>query len=305
MLIGRFILPFTLVLTLTLGCDNAGDSQPPAETGGAQVSSATTAPNPEPVDAVGLPTGGDAARSGDIPDSLRGKVKKTADAGGYTYLLVATSRGEVWAAAEQFTVQIGDEVELTGLMPMHNFRSPTLGRTFEEIQFVSRARVLGDQTSADSSRKPHEPSMTRMPPGHPPIGASAAHARAGSATPPIAGEIEPLPDGLTVAALFNQKAALSGKRVKFRGRVVKANRAIMNKNWLHIQDGSGTAGSNDITVTSAADFAAPGSLVIVEGVLRLDRDFGAGYVYDLIVEDAGVAVEPLGADDKPDQADPG
>ncbi len=212
---------------------------------------------------------------------LRGTVKETMVSGGYTYILLTTEKGEVWAAARQLTVAVGDEVELGGMMPMRDFKSKTLNRTFEEIQFVSSARVIRGSPTAKPATIPP---AGAMPAGHPPI--------AGTPTAQKAGEIQKLSDGVTVAELFSRKADLGGKLVKFRGRVVKANRGILGKNWLHIQDGTGEPGSNDITVTSAEDFAAVGSIVVIEGTLGLDRDFGAGYAYAVIVEQAKLTIEP-------------
>ncbi len=220
-----------------------------------------------------------------LKDPLRGTVKETMTSGGYTYVLLATEQGEVWAAARQLTVAVGDEVEVAGLMPMRNFKSPTLDRIFEEIQFVSRARLVrGGATGQPGT----QPEAGGMPAGHPPV--------TGAPNSQKPGEIQKLPGGVTVAELFSRKADLNGKVVKFRGRVVKANRGILGKNWLHIQDGTGGPGSNDIAVTSADGFAAPGSVVVIEGTLGLDRDFGAGYTYAVIVEQAKVTVEPPKAD---------
>jgi hypothetical protein len=78
--------------------------------------------------------------------------------------------------------------------------------------------------------------------------------------------------------------------VKVRGKVVKYNSGIMGKNWLHIQDGSGAAGSNDLTVTTSANTKV-GDTVLVAGVLSANKDFGSGYKYALIVQDAKVTVE--------------
>lgn len=92
----------------------------------------------------------------------------------------------------------------------------------------------------------------------------------------------------TVEALNVEKAQLSGKQVQFKGKVVKVNNAIMGKNFLHIQDGTGAKGTNDVTVTSAQT-AAMGEEVVVTGKVTLDRDFGAGYTYPLIIEDASIS----------------
>lgn len=94
-------------------------------------------------------------------------------------------------------------------------------------------------------------------------------------------------DGQTVAEIVTGKAKFAGKPIAVRARVVKFNGGILGKNWLHIRDGSGGEGTNDLTVTTSAA-AKVGDLVLVTGVLAVDRDFGGGYKYGVIVEDAKV-----------------
>ena len=64
----------------------------------------------------------------------------------------------------------------------------------------------------------------------------------------------------------------------------------MGRNWIHIQDGSGSEGSNDLTVTTE-DMAKIGDLVVIRGTLKTDQDFGHGYSYDLLIEQAKVDIE--------------
>ena len=123
-----------------------------------------------------------------------------------------------------------------------------------------------------------------LPKGHPPIGGAAAK-------PAIDFSGIQKPDGgTTVAEIVTGRAGLSGKEVAVSGKVVKYNSGVMNKNWLHIRDGSGSAGSNDLTITTDAT-AKVGDTVLVKGKVATDRDFGAGYKYGVIIEDAQVAVE--------------
>jgi hypothetical protein len=96
--------------------------------------------------------------------------------------------------------------------------------------------------------------------------------------------------GKTIADLYAASAQLGGKSVKVRGKVVKYNANILGKNWLHLQDGTGSAGSNDLLVTTSAE-AKRGDTVLIEGQVALNKDFGAGYKYNLLVEDAKVTVE--------------
>jgi hypothetical protein len=98
------------------------------------------------------------------------------------------------------------------------------------------------------------------------------------------------PVATTVADIYKEKAALSGKEVTLHGKVVKANNQIMDRNWIHLRDGTGDAadGSNDITITSQ-DTAEPGDEITATGTLGVDVDFGSGYKYPLIVEKATIA----------------
>jgi hypothetical protein len=96
-----------------------------------------------------------------------------------------------------------------------------------------------------------------------------------------------LPEQKTVAALYAEKAKLGGHQVQLRGKIVKVNNAIMNRNFLHLQDGTGEEGSNDLTVTSQ-DTAEVGDEVVVTGTLTVDKDFGAGYTYPVLLEQASV-----------------
>jgi len=98
--------------------------------------------------------------------------------------------------------------------------------------------------------------------------------------------------GKTIGEIYAEKAALAGKQVVLRAKVVKFNTQIMGKNWLHVRDGSGDAaqGTHDLTVTTDAA-AKIGDTVLVSGKLHLDRDFGFGYKYDALIEGAKVTVE--------------
>ena len=136
--------------------------------------------------------------------------------------------------------------------------------------------------------------------------APAPAAPAGSAAPMSAEQPHPMPtaevadvdlsgiekaaDGVTVAELFANKDELAGQPVTLRGKVVKVNAGIMGTNWLHVRDGSGAEGSNNITITTG-QMADVGDVVLVTGVLTVNKDFGMGYQYDAIIENAELMVE--------------
>lgn len=94
----------------------------------------------------------------------------------------------------------------------------------------------------------------------------------------------------SVEDLFAKTAELGGKTVTIKGKVVKFSAGIMGKNWIHIQDGSGGPGTNDITVTTDAVVAVE-STATVTGTLSTNKDFGYGYKYAVIIEDAVVSTD--------------
>jgi len=220
--------------------------------------------------------------------TFTGKVLETMNAATYTYVLVDTGKATNWAAAQQFAVKVGDTVTIKDGMPMPNYHSKTLNRDFSVVYFTGRASVAGAPTDGSELPAGHPAiggasGMTNLPAGHPPIGAAA------QPSVDFSGITVPK-NGKTVAEILKNSAKLKGKTVTLRGKVVKYNGGIMGKNWLHVRDGSGEDGSNDLTVTTDLD-AKVGDTVLVKGEVAIDRDFGAGYKYAVIIEDAEVAVE--------------
>jgi len=104
----------------------------------------------------------------------------------------------------------------------------------------------------------------------------------------VAADVKPT----SVAVLYQTKAKLAGQTVSAHGKVVKVNNGIMDRNWIHVQDGTGTgdAKTNDLVVTSKQT-AAVGDEVTITGVAALDRDFGGGYNYPLLIENATITVK--------------
>ncbi|MFI5312223.1 MAG: nucleotide-binding protein [Gemmatimonadales bacterium] len=213
-------------------------------------------------------------------EGLTGPVLEHLSASPYVYLRVKTSKGEVWAAVPEAKIENGAQVTVFNPMLMTKFESKSLKRTFDEVYF-------GTLTPADAA--------AGAPAGAAGAPAGAAGANPHTGTPPTVavdvGKVDKATgaDARTVAEVWAQKASLVGKTVTVRGTVVKYNDNVMGKNWIHLQDGSGDAkqGTNDITVTSM-DAAARGQTITITGTVRLNRDFGAGYSYAAIIEDAKV-----------------
>ncbi len=94
-------------------------------------------------------------------------------------------------------------------------------------------------------------------------------------------------NGYTVEEIFSQREELNGKTVAIQGKVVKFSPMIMGVNWIHLQDGTGDplTNSHDLVITTSEE-VANGDVITVEGVLAANKDFGAGYKYEAIVEKA-------------------
>jgi len=215
-----------------------------------------------------------------------GKVTETMNAAGYTYVQVDTGNEKFWAAAPETAVKVGDSVAVPEGMPMPDYESKTLNRKFDLVYFVPSLLVNG----ADPAAAPGA-----MPPGHPPMPGTSAEMPGANGAPKVTAPADIDLKGIkkadqTVAEVFAQKTALAGKAVTVRGKVVKFSPEIMGTNWLHIQDGSGQAGANDLTVTTKSA-AKVGDTVVVSGKLTVAKDFGYGYQYDVIIENAEVTKE--------------
>lgn len=219
--------------------------------------------------------------------SLSGTVREQIPVGPYVYLRLETANGEEWAAVNEAPVQVGEPVTVYNVMMMEQFASETLKRTFARIYFGSTNPNAGAGTSGQAPSAGAAMGGAAMPAP----GASGASPGTPAAATANVGTIARAAgaNARTIGELFAQQATLSGKPVSVRGVVVKYNPGVMGKNWIHLQDGSGDAArsTHDLTVTSN-ETAALGDTVTVTGTVRTNKDFGAGYVYPLVVEEAKV-----------------
>jgi len=206
-----------------------------------------------------------------------GKVAETMNSGGYTYILLQTKAKMFWVAIPEGKVTVGQEIVLAPGFEMIDFQSKSLNRTFETIIF-SEGLISQGGSAAGQHGSAHGNADTQKNT----LGSKGAEPapKANIKTEKAAGE-----NAYTVAELFGKRTELDNKDIILRGEVVKVTAQIMNKNWLHIQDGTGDpqTGTNDIVVTTM-DLPSVGDIVTVKGVLFSDKDFGSGYRYDAIVE---------------------
>ncbi len=234
--------------------------------------------------------GAGAATTSAPAGALAGPVLQKLDAPPYSYLQIKTTQGETWAAVPQTNVAKGAMVRVHNPMLMTKFESKSLKRTFDEVYFGTLTPDGSDASVNGAGAAP--PMGAAGGPGAMPPGTNP---HTGVALPPSepvkVGKVEKAtgPDAYTIAEAWAKKDALAGKTVTIRGIVVKYNAQVMGKNWLHLQDGSGDEAKrdNDITVTTM-DNVTKGQTVTVRGTVKTSKDFGAGYKYAIIVEEAKV-----------------
>ena len=205
-----------------------------------------------------------------VPSSaptLKGEVLEIKQVPNYTYLRLKTADGESWAAISTAKLAVGTEVSIQNAELMDNFKSTVLNRVFPRIYFGSLA--AGPGTTAAQVASPH-------------AGLSQAETPNNVIVAKAQG-----PLARTVAEVIKQSSTLKDRPVLLHARVVKYNAAVMGKNWIHLRDGSGSAtdATNDLLVTTQ-DQAKLGDVVLVKGFVRKDKDFGSGYAYKVLVEDA-------------------
>ncbi|MBZ0179855.1 MAG: GW dipeptide domain-containing protein [Melioribacteraceae bacterium] len=194
----------------------------------------------------------------------------------YTYLNVEENENTYWIAVPRLDIKEGENVYFSRFMEMKNFESSALKKTFESVLFVE-----------DISFSPHLGNQSGMVMGD--QSAETMHGR--NVVSQVTNvEVQPLSDGKTISEIYEKGAELKGQKVKVRAKVTKFNRSIMDRNWVHLQDGTNFNGKFDLLATTL-DETQVGAVVIVEGIVDKDVDFGAGYKYDIMLKDAKVTVE--------------
>jgi hypothetical protein len=200
-----------------------------------------------------------------------GTVVESMESGGYVYIRLEDGR---WIAANTFAVSAGDRIQYSGAMEMNNFYSRSLDRTFESILFVSEAGPVGSGEAAT-------PAMPME--GH--GGMDMQMQKPVAVQAPAAGEIAPLADGKTVAAIFAESGQLQGQVVSLNAKVIKISKNVMGKNWVTLQDGTGSEPDDRILATTQEEVVA-GDVVTVKGAVKTDVDLGYGYQYKVLLEEA-------------------
>jgi len=205
---------------------------------------------------------------GNIPEgNHKVLIQEVLQAKEYSYLRVKEADKSSWIAVVKSDFEEGETYYYVEGLPMQNFKSKDLDRTFEQVLFVniiSKKPIL--------RKKQDETAMH----GHSSTQKSVANETI---------KITPAKNGITIAQLFSEKEKYADKTVSVKGIVVKYNQQIMGRNWVHIQDGTKHDSEHELTITTY-DEAAVGDTLIFEGKITLNKDFGSGYFFNLIMEQA-------------------
>jgi len=201
------------------------------------------------------------------------KVAEVLQTNEYTYLRVTENGTELWLATPKLQASAGETYYYEGGLQMTDFTSKELNRTFKAVLF------LDNLSKSPGMVKKEIPSI------FPQCSMSASNSATNSNTVKQEIKIDHVPGEITISELFSKKDSYAGKTVKIKGQVTKFNPAIMNKNWIHLQDGTEADGKFDLTVTSDIEVSVE-DVVTLEGVIALNKDFGFGYFYEVLMEDA-------------------
>jgi hypothetical protein len=209
-----------------------------------------------------------------IPGMHEVKVDSVTQTSQYTYLKVSENGASDWIAVTAMDAKVGETYYYTKALEMSNFKSKELNRVFATVYFVE-----------DLSKQP----VTAPAAGMSGMGGMSGNMAEHKGKAPDAQKegisVSPAENGLSIAKLYTDRANYSGKTVKMKGQVVKVNDEVMGKNWIHIQDGSKDGDNFDLTITTM-DKVKVDDVVTFEGTISLKKDFGYGYFYEVILEDA-------------------
>jgi hypothetical protein len=204
-----------------------------------------------------------------------GTVTETMSVGNYTYIKLDEQGKEVWLASDPMDVSVGESVEYIGGIPMKDFHSKKLERTFESILLITKIKVLGRDNGDDEEKASNGDYHESIP------------EKQNALSLPVKGEIVKAENGKTIEEVLAAQKELKDQEVVVRAKVMKVTENIMGKNWITLRDGTGTAPADKIIAITSGK-AAIGDIVTVTGIVKNDVNLGSGYKYDVLIGDARI-----------------
>jgi len=192
-------------------------------------------------------------------DVFEGTVVDTLQGGGYTYLQIDDTKKKYWVAVEGTKVEKGTEVRFTEELRAKDFESKALNRKFDEIVFASNLQYR--------TNVPEKGNLSLI-------------------TEQVKESPYKQKDTMSIKEAWENRVSLKDKTIAIRGKVVKASPNILGRNWVHIQDGTGEGSEVGRIVFTSSELPKVGDIVTAKGVVNVDKDFGSGYSYKIIIENA-------------------
>ena len=221
-------------------------------------------------------------------------VLETMDAAGYTYVKVDEDGNVYWIAGPRSAVVVGSSISYIEQMIMKDFTSKSLNRTFDLLMFTTTiipaaeaadGAVAGAQKAHDCEDCGNGVKTTPVVQQQAAVSTENSAEAAQEQAEPI--NVAKAEGGYSVEELYAKKAELKGQKVTLKAKVVKVSKNIMGKDWVHLQDGTGAAGStNDIIATGLNTTVKVGDVVTAQATLNTDVDLGYGYFFAVILEES-------------------
>ena len=179
----------------------------------------------------------------------------------YSYIKVQDDKnGAYWISTLKAEYEVGEEYFFTESIHKTNFFSTEFNRNFEDFYLVS------DLQPASSHNHEHGDHVDNQIVD---MTVNASEVERASST--------------KIKELISNSKKYAGKEVEITGKVVKVNANIMDRHWVHIKDAS--ADDYDFVLTTKA-VVPVGHIVTFKGRFKTNVDFGSGYRFDYILEDA-------------------
>lgn len=190
------------------------------------------------------------------PRIFNGKVLEVLTIPGFKYLKLEKNNKKVWVGIMDvpvpFNVSVGDKVRYDISTIMKDYESKLLKRKFDVVIFAANVELIKEE---NNQPKTFEDKVS--------IGT------------------------FTIDKLYSLSDKLEGKIITVKGKVTKVSKGIMERDWVHLSDGtrSSADSTNDLTLTTVNSNISVGSSVTAKGKLVKNKDFGGGYFYKVIIEE--------------------
>ncbi len=291
MKISRILITSVSVFTLLMlsGCEGKGTTEVKEVSKETSKTTTNEAGKQENIDMHGGKENASMQKSAmAVGNTHSGTVIEVIDADPYTYANVKTENGNIWVAVPRADIKKDIKISFNENMRVVDFESKTLGKTFDVL-------IFANEIQSDTPIKKIKPEHPHKQPEHnqtstktsvvtttsETVDTNKSKTSTKEATPASTSE-----GVTTVAEVYAKKSELNEKTIKVVGKVVKVSAGIMGKNWIHIQDGTGVEGTNDLLFTSPKDIAEVGDEVVAEGKVAIDQDLGYGYFYSVLIEES-------------------